>query len=347
MERSGSRVGVVGAAVEPSLELPLSLAEAAGELGQLRPAEDEQDDEENDQELRATEAETEGHGLQPNWWAHRRPHGAQQWRPVLECVINISEGRDLAAVETIARAALGELLDVHTDPDHHRSVLTVVGEAAARAITTAAVLRLDLRRHHGVHPRIGVVDVVPFVPLGPATLADAVAARDRFAHWASEELGLPCFLYGPERTLPEIRKGAFGILAPDLGPKRPHPTAGGCAVGARLPMVAYNVWLATDDLEIARGIARGLRGPAVRALGLPTEGRVQVSMNLIDPLTVGPADVYDRVAERAPVTKAELVGLVPRAVLERVDPDRWEQLDLAESRPIEARLQLLGFDSEA
>ncbi|MCX7619395.1 MAG: hypothetical protein N2037_00945 [Acidimicrobiales bacterium] len=266
---------------------------------------------------------------------------------MLECVINISEGRDHAAIETTSRAALGELLDVHTDPDHNRSVLTVVGEAAARAITIAAVLRLDLRKHEGVHPRIGVVDVVPFVPLGQATMADAVAARDAFAQWAGDELGLPCFLYGPERSLPEVRRGAWTSIKPDTGPNQPHLTAGACAVGARGVLVAYNLWLDGDDVTTARRIARELRGPAVRALGFAVTGGVQVSMNLIDPLQTGPAEVYDLVASKAPIRRAELVGLVPAAVLERIDPRRWEELDLDESRTIEARLHELGLNGSA
>jgi glutamate formiminotransferase len=258
--------------------------------------------------------------------------------------MNISEGRDLHAVELIGRSAGRELLDVHTDAFHNRSVLTLVGQQAAEAAALAAVLRLDLRAHRGVHPRIGVVDVVPFVPLGAATLDDALAARDRFAAWLGGELGVPCFRYGPERSLPEIRRHAFTSLAPDTGPPEPHPTAGACAVGARPPLVAYNVWLAAADLALARHIARDIRGPAVRALGLEVGERVQVSMNLIDPSAVGPAEAFDLVAARAPVAGAELVGLVPDAVLQAVDRRRWAELDLAADRTIEARLRARGFD---
>jgi glutamate formiminotransferase len=263
--------------------------------------------------------------------------------PMLECVINISEGQRAGVLSTIARAANGELLDVHTDADHHRSVLTVVGEPAARAVAATAVLVLDLRGHDGAHPRIGVVDVVPFVPLGDATMADAVDARDRFAVWAGTELGVPCFVYGPERTLPDIRRHAWRELAPDHGPATPHPTAGAIAVGARPVLVAYNVWLADPDLEIARRIARTLRGPGVRTLGLQVGDEVQVSMNLIDPLVTGPADVFDAVARQAAVARAELVGLVPRAVLDHIDPARWSELDLAADRTIEARCEQQGF----
>jgi len=264
---------------------------------------------------------------------------------VLECVINISEGRQLDVVATIARAAGRSVIDVHTDADHNRSVLSVVGEDAARAVAAAAVLMLDLRSHEGVHPRIGVLDVVPFVPLGQTPFADAVAARDRFASWAGERLDLPCFLYGPERTLPEVRRRAFVDLSPDTGPREPHPTAGATAVGARSVLVAYNLWLAEPDLDRARALARILRGPAVRALGLAVGDQVQVSMNLIDPTTVGPAQVYDLVARTCPVQRAELVGLVPRSVLDATPAARWPELDLAPDRTIEARVEGAGIDN--
>jgi glutamate formiminotransferase/glutamate formiminotransferase/formiminotetrahydrofolate cyclodeaminase len=262
---------------------------------------------------------------------------------MLECVINISEGRRLEMIEVIGRAAGRELLDVHTDADHNRSVLTVVGEPAARAVAATTVLLLDLPTHTGVHPRIGTLDVVPFVPLGATAFEEAIAARDRFATWAGDELEVPCFLYGPGRSLPEVRRGAWTTLTPDTGPATPHPAAGAIAVGARPLLVAYNVWLRNDDLELARTIARALRGPGVRTLGLQVGDEVQVSMNLIDPLTVGPADVFDAVAARADIARAELVGLVPSAVLAAVDRSRWDELDLAEDRTIEARLSARGL----
>jgi glutamate formiminotransferase / 5-formyltetrahydrofolate cyclo-ligase len=221
-------------------------------------------------------------------------------------------------------------------------VLTLVGEAAPRAVARAAVAALDLRRHQGVHPRIGVVDVVPFVPLAGSTLVDAVAARDRFLDWMASELGVPGFAYGPERTLPEVRRLAFAGLPPDRGPSRPHPTAGATAVGARPVLVAWNVWLADPDLARAQRIAREIRGPRLRALGLPVGRRVQVSMNLVEPDELGPAEAWDLVAERAAVAGAELVGLVPRSVLERTDPARWGELDLAEGKTIESRLARLS-----
>lgn len=264
--------------------------------------------------------------------------------PRLICVINASEGRRPAAIQRLTRAAGDALLDAHSDPHHHRSVLTVAGEDAPRAIAEVAVAELDLAEHQGVHPRFGVLDVVPFVPVpgSTATLDDAVAARDRFATWAGDSLALPCFLYGPERSLPDVRRGAFGTLHPDAGPPHPHPTAGAVAVGARMALLAYNLWLADHDIDVARQVAQGLRGEHVRALGLRVGDGAQVSMNLLDPLTVGPAAIYDRVAAEVTIARAELVGLAPRAVLDAVPRERWTELDLAADRTIEARLERLG-----
>jgi glutamate formiminotransferase len=262
---------------------------------------------------------------------------------VLECVVNISEGTDQELIAMLAEAAGPDLLDVHSDRHHNRSVFTLIGERAPRALAEVAVQRLDLRAHRGVHPRLGIVDVVPFVALGDSSLADARAARDRFGTWAADALGVPCFVYGAERTLPDVRRGAFVAFAPEFGPHRPHPTAGATAVGARDLLVAYNIWLADADLAVARRIAREVRGGPVRAIGLAVGDRVQVSLNLIEPSRAGPAEAFDlvRVAARASgtdVTGAEVVGLVPAAVLEATDPDRWDELDLAPERTIEARL---------
>jgi glutamate formiminotransferase / 5-formyltetrahydrofolate cyclo-ligase len=279
---------------------------------------------------------------------------------VLECVVNVSEGRDAGVVAAIAGAGGAAVLDVHSDPDHNRSVLTLAGdgpslEAAVRAVARAAIEHIDLRRHKGVHPRLGSLDVVPFVPLDPdghpggpdADLAPALEARHRFAAWAGTELDLPCFSYGPERSLPEVRRGAFAPLAPDTGPPAPHPSAGACAVGARAALVAYNVWLATPDPAVARAVATEIRGPAVRALGLVVGDGTQVSCNLVDPFAFGPARLYDavrRFAEEAgtAVVRAELVGLAPAAVIEAVPERRRRELDLGLERSVEARLAKPG-----
>lgn len=281
-----------------------------------------------------------------------------------ECVVNLSEGRDLGVVAAIGAAGGDQVLDVHSDPTHHRSVLTLGGpldavESAARAVVTRAVELIDLRAHSGVHPRFGSADVVPFVTL-PGTVPTAagweavLGARNRFATWAGEELALPCFLYGPERSLPDVRHRAFSTLAPDTGPPRPHPSAGATAVGAREVLVAYNVWLTGPDdgtvdvTQVARSIARTLRGPAVRALGFELDSGAQVSVNLIDPANAGVESLYDQVAAAAEsrgcrVVRAELVGLVPADVLAATPSRRWAELDLSEASTIERRLENAGF----
>jgi glutamate formiminotransferase / 5-formyltetrahydrofolate cyclo-ligase len=262
---------------------------------------------------------------------------------------------------------------VHADPHHNRSVFTLAGPAPmvehdARILTATVLRALDFTAHEGRHPAFGLIDVVPFVPLrasggrGAQNLApvfdldppldEAVAARDRFAEWAGRELGLSCHLYGPlpsgHRTLPELRRGAEKTLAPDTGPATPAPRAGRCAVGARHFLVAYNLWVTGGGLDLARAAAARIRGPAVRALGLDLAGRPQISCNLVDLKSVGPAEVYDEVARHlgqagASVERAELVGLLPEAVLTEVPGQRRAELDLAEERTVEARLEAAGW----
>jgi glutamate formiminotransferase len=279
---------------------------------------------------------------------------------LLECVVNVSEGRDEAVLSRLAIAAGSALLDVHRDPDHHRSVFTLAGPAdlvaeAARALATATVACLDLRDHTGAHPRLGVLDVVPFVPYAPGgpapeDLTEAVAQRDRFARWLGEELGVPSFLYGPlpggrARTLPDIRRHAFGAspdgLAPDRGPAQADPRHGATAVGARRVLVAYNVWV--SSVPVARRVAPLVRGPEVRALGLAVGSRAQVSCNLADPDRYGPERLYDVVAALVAeaggtVEGGELVGLIPEAVLAAVASDRRAELGLSEGATVESRL---------
>jgi glutamate formiminotransferase / 5-formyltetrahydrofolate cyclo-ligase len=283
---------------------------------------------------------------------------------VLECVVNVSEGRDPEVLAALAEASGRQLLDVHTDAGHNRSVLTLAArdsdalETAVRDLAREVLARLDLGRHVGVHPRFGVLDVVPFVPIPPGGaqagegedregeaggMGEAMAARDRFARWAGEVLELPCFLYGPDRDLPTVRRQAFRTLAPATGPAAPHPSAGACAVGARGVMLAWNLWLADRDREAAALVAAALRGPAVRALAFELPAGVQLSFNLVDPLRVGPATVFDAAsAAGARVVRSELVGLAPAALLERTEPARWAELDLHPDRTIEARLEQSG-----
>jgi len=283
---------------------------------------------------------------------------------LIECVANISEGRDVDLIGELADRAGSTLLDIHSDPEHHRSVLTLGGEAdpvemAVRSVAETAVERIDLRNHEGVHPRLGAVDVVPFVPLGPTAHLDvAIDARNRFAAWAGADLQLPCFLYGPERSLPEVRREAFLTLDPDAGPPTPHPTAGATAVGARPVLVANNIWITVTEgsesdapaavaLALARAIASSIRSPTLRSLGLAVGTGAQVSCNLIDPHAGSLAVLYDAVAHLTAeaggtVERAELVGLVPGKLLAGIPDHRWAELDLSEDRTIESRLESVG-----
>lgn len=257
---------------------------------------------------------------------------------MLECVINISEGKNTSRLLELANLLGGDLLDLHSDADHHRSVFTLFGVDSARALARQAVASFDLGQHTGVHPRLGVVDVVPFVALDSSTFDDALRARDEFAAFAGCELGVPCFIYGPERTLPYIRAHAFKDLLPDVGGSTPHPTAGAMCVGVRSVLVAYNLWLKNTPLETAKRIATSIRSESVRALGLQVGQYTQVSMNLIAPYIVGPAEVYDGVAKQAEIERAELVGLVPARVLATIPRSRWIRLDLSNERTIEWRI---------
>ncbi|HVM68195.1 MAG TPA: hypothetical protein VMU14_25175 [Acidimicrobiales bacterium] len=271
---------------------------------------------------------------------------------MLECVVNLSDGRDGVTLDACRDAAGRLLLDLHADADLDRSVLTLAGptadlQAAVAALARIAVATIDLAAHGAAHPRLGAVDVVPFVdlddPAAPAT-PRSLAARDAFADWAGTTLDLPCFLYGPERPLPELRRHAWRDLMPDRGPGRPHPTAGAACVGARGALVAYNLVLGTADLAVAGAAAARVRRPGLRALGFPLAAGAAVSCNLTDPYRLGPAAAYDAVDEAAralagvAVVSAELVGLLPEAVLVAAPRHRWEELGIGPDRTVEAAL---------
>lgn len=258
---------------------------------------------------------------------------------MLECVVNVSEGANSAVLHALREATQNDLLDVHSDAHHNRSVFTLLGEEAPRALTRVAVERLSIATHHGVHPRLGVVDVVPFVPLHGSSMDDALAARQRFAQWAADELDLPSFLYGPERSLPSVRKNAWATLFPDVGPREPHSTAGAVCVGAREPLIAYNVWLHGVSLEDTKRIASRVRTEHIRTLGLQVGEFTQVSMNLVAPHIAHPADAVDSIAQFTPIHHCELVGLISEDVLTVIPQNRWEALDLSEDRTIEWRLE--------
>ena len=270
---------------------------------------------------------------------------------MFECVINVSEGRDHDILDQIAATCSGSLRDLHRDAFHNRSVFTLINDAPTltsdvRALIESCFRRLDLRRHEGVHPRFGVVDVVPFVALDPERRSTAVGLRDETGHWIADNFDVPVFFYGPLddgfRTLPEIRRLAFTSLKPDVGPDEAAPTLGAVAVGERPVMLAWNIWLRGVALERARHLAAGVRRPEVRSLAFRAGDQVQVSCNLITPDAVGPAVVYDEVlAQLGPgeeVDHAELVGLAPMSVLRSVDRVRWTQLGLSEESTIEGRL---------
>jgi glutamate formiminotransferase len=257
----------------------------------------------------------------------------------LESVPNFSEGRDRETIDAIGRALSerARLLDVHADADHNRSVFTVVGEdtrlvEALVAGVACARERIDLRRHEGAHPRIGAADVVPLVPIAPGDMKRAQAAANEVGRRVGE-LGLPVFLYGGRGRGPAFfRRGGpeelqrrldAGELAPDFGPPRLDPAAGAVLVGARHPLIAFNVNLRSDDPEVAREIAAVVREsgggfPGVRALGLelPSAGLVQVSMNVEDWEAAALHDIVERVSNEAAtrgveIAGSELVGLMP------------------------------------
>ena len=262
---------------------------------------------------------------------------------VLECVINISEGRNIDALRQLAAVCDNDLLDVHFDTEHNRSVFTLTGVVAPQRLTKLAVQLLQLDMHQGVHPRLGVVDVVPFIPLDESTMREAILARDEFAHWASSELSVPCFIYGTERSLPELRRDAWRSLLPQYGPVVPHATAGAMCVGARNLLVAYNVWLDIKTSEKdARSIAQSVRGDGIRTLALQVGNHWQISMNLVDPERIGPDIATDRVHHFAQqhnteIDHCELVGLMSQYALKKISQQRWNELDLSAERTIEFR----------
>ena len=257
----------------------------------------------------------------------------------LESVPNFSEGRDRQTIDAIGRALSGSarLLDVHADADHNRSVFTLVADEEALVSALVAGVecargRIDLRRHDGAHPRVGAADVVPVVPIAPGDMDRARSASVELAGRLGE-LGLPVFVYGaPGRGPAFFRRGGpeelqrrvdAGELAPDFGPAQLDPAAGAVLVGARSPLIAFNVNLRSDDVEVAKALAAVVREtgggfPGVRALGLdlPRAGLVQVSMNVEDWEAAALHDIVERIAAEAAargveVGGSELVGLMP------------------------------------
>ena len=289
---------------------------------------------------------------------------------LVECVPNFSEGRRLDVIDAIAgrvQAATGvHLLDRTSDADHNRSVLTFAGPAdgvtaAMEAAVEEAIARIDMNTHAGQHPRIGAVDVIPFVPLAGTTMDEAIELARDFGSHVAERFELPVYLYAKAAqrsdrdVLADIRRPQYEGLrdligepgnAPDFGPPRLHPTAGAVAVGARPFLIAYNINLQTRDLELAKSIARRVRErggglPRVQALGLDLAelGCVQVSMNLLDFSITPMWRVWETVTELAreegvEARESELIGLCPLAALTAVA----DHAGVPDALPVEERI---------
>jgi glutamate formiminotransferase len=299
-------------------------------------------------------------------------------RTLIEAIPNVSEGRRPEVIEALADAVREvdgvHVLDYSSDRSHNRSVFTLAGtprslEDAALALVNRAIAAIDLRTHQGAHPRVGAIDVLPFVPLRDATMAQCIDLAGRVGAAVAERFGLPVYLYeaaqprASRRRLEDIRRGQFEGLAsrmadpewsPDFGPSIPHPTAGAVAIGARRPLIAFNVNLRSDRVDIARLIAGAVRErsgglPGVKALGvlLHERGVAQVSMNLTDYERTSPQAAFDRVQEEAgkhgvSVLESQIIGLVPQAALAGTTPEALLLAGFTSDRILEHRLTAAG-----
>ncbi|MXX10537.1 MAG: glutamate formimidoyltransferase [Nitrospira sp. SB0677_bin_15] len=298
----------------------------------------------------------------------------------VECIPNFSEGRDPGVIEQLEHALTATqgvvLLDRHLDEDHHRCVLTMAGtvesiEEAAFAVVAKAAELIDLKHHMGQHPRLGACDVLPFVPLSGSTMEQSIRLAHRVGAQIGEDLRIPVFLYEEacersfRKRLEQIRKGGLESLkkrmaterawAPDFGPAEPHPTAGVIAVGARYPLIAFNVVLQSHDVSLARDVARSIRAsngglPAVKAIGLElkSQGCVQVSMNLVN-YHQTPVHVAFEAVKRAAVlkgvavVKSELVGLIPQEAFAQTEGHDLQVDALTQTQTLEHRLGQYGL----
>ncbi len=291
---------------------------------------------------------------------------------LIECVANFSEGRRGAIIERIVGAIAGvtgaTVLAYESDADHNRAVVTFVGapqavaDAAFAGIARAAEL-IDLDQHHGQHPRIGAADVVPFIPLRGADMEECVRLARRLGARVGAELRLPVFLYEhaaqqeTNRNLADIRRGGYESLKrriatgappqPDFGPRALGP-AGGCVIGARDLLIAFNVFLATDDVAIAKGIARSVRAssgglPHVKALGLRVRGQAQVSMNLSNYRVTSIARVVSAIEQEARrfgvhIDSSQIIGLIPGDALSAAEAEQLRVENYAPARILEWQL---------
>jgi len=294
-----------------------------------------------------------------------------------ECVPNVSEGRRADVVDQIVSAAGAvpgaRVLDVSSDTSHNRSVITIVGapdslRAAVLALYAAAIASIDLRTHSGAHPRLGAVDVVPFIPIEGIAMSECVTLARETGALVAERFRLPVFLYEEAATTParrnlaDIRRGEFEGLparlalpewAPDFGAAVPHPSAGATVIGARMPLIAFNVNLSTSRLDIAKAIAASVRQssgglPFVKALGVPLADRhiVQVSMNLTNYEQTPIRRAFDAVAaaaarHRVAVLESEIVGLLPAAAMDGVTPEDLQLTRFHDDQVLENRLRRL------
>ena len=294
---------------------------------------------------------------------------------VIECVPNLSEGRrpDVIAgvAEAVARVPGVRLLDHSADASHNRSVFTMIGDAGALEVAVLALYGraladIDLRSHRGEHPRLGAVDVVPFVPIADVTMADCVALARRVGAAVADRFKVPVYLYEEaatnpaRRNLEDIRRGEFEGLAakmasedwaPDFGPAVPHPTAGATVIGARMPLIAYNINLATDRLDVAKKIAAAIRHSSggyryVKAMGIKLDDRgiVQVSMNLTNFEKTPVHRVFETVRREAErygvaVLESEVVGLLPAAALTDVAEYYLKLAGFSRDQVLENRLR--------
>ena len=294
-----------------------------------------------------------------------------------ECVPNVSEGRRANVVDLIVSAADAvpgaRVLDVSSDASHNRSIITMVGapdplRAAVLALYAAAIASIDLRTHSGAHPRLGAVDVVPFIPLEGIAMSECVTLARETGALVAERFRLPVFLYEEAATTParrnlaDIRRGEFEGLparlalpewAPDFGAATPHPSAGATVIGARMPLIAFNVNLSTSRLDIAKAIAASVRQssgglPFVKALGIPLADRhiVQVSMNLTNYEQTPIRRAFDAVAaaaarHRVAVLESEIVGLLPAAAMDGITPEDLQLTGFRDDQVLENRLRRL------
>lgn len=302
---------------------------------------------------------------------------------MIECVPNFSEGRNPETIDAIVASiqSVPGTMVLHrtSDWDHNRTVVTFAGreesvlESAIRA-TAVAAARIDLHKHRGVHPRLGALDVLPFIPLDGATIQDCIAIAHRAGERIWSELGIPVYFYeaaakhAHRRRLEDVRRGEFESLRlevhtehgkrPDIGGPHLHPTAGAVIVGARKFLIAYNINLGTSDLTVAKEIARSIRAssgglPAVKALGLalPSRGLVQVSMNLTDFEQTGVDTVFLEVARLArehgiEIVESELIGLMPRHAFEQAGARLLKLKDFESQRIVENRIQALQSETQ-